>query len=50
MPNSRRTSNERHPTHPLVEGVRGVLVLIVATAGVALTGWLAAAIIAAVFR
>lgn len=50
MPATRHSRTERHEAHPLVEGLRGVLVLVLTTAGVAALGWLVAVAFAAVFR
>jgi hypothetical protein len=49
MTNSGPPPRTREETHLLVEGLRGVLVLVLTTAGVSVAGWLVAAILAAVF-
>jgi hypothetical protein len=49
MLNSERPPRERNEPHLLLEGLRGVLVLTLTTAGVSVAGWLVAAALAAVF-
>jgi hypothetical protein len=49
MSNSGRPPREREEPHLLVEGLRGVLVLTLTTAGVSVAGWIVAAAFAAMF-
>lgn len=50
MPDLRRARADRRQAHPLVEGLRGVLVLVLTTAGLSGAAWLVAAGFAALFR
>lgn len=50
MPNSGHPPRERDESHLLVEGLRGVLVLVLTTAGLSMVAWLVAAAFAALFR
>jgi hypothetical protein len=50
MSNSRYLRHERTETHPLLEGLRGVLVLVLTTAGLSAAAWLVAAGFATLFR
>ena len=50
MPDIRGGRTARSRSHPLLEGLRGVLVLVLTTVGVAAAGWLAAVVFATVFR
>lgn len=50
MPNARNDRSSRRQAHPLVEGLRGVLVLVLTTAGLSAAAWLVAASFAALFR
>lgn len=50
MSTSGRPARQRQEPHLLIEGLRGVLILTLTTAGVSAAGWLVAAAFAAVFR
>lgn len=50
MPDRQQRRVERDAPHPLTEGLRGMLVLVLTTLGLSLVFWLIAVSFAAMFR